>query len=285
MVARSRARGSRTKPGRSKRTSQRCAARVVHGGPATRAQDIATQHEALAARIIQDRMAAIMGALQAPRAEAPADGSGQDFESLYDVVRESYEVCGSLLAELELDPPLACKRGCIHCCHNQVSLTAPEALFLGFHLLETRSPQQLQELELRALALVERMRGKSRQEIGMERHLYPCLFLEQGNCSIYPARPLVCRGWNSVSEAMCLESNQSGDALAPIENHAIVRLLAESIQLGLLHGSSALGLEAGYLLLARATVLLLEGGLEKNVLSCTDDWLRGKAFFARKKAW
>ncbi|QJT09455.1 YkgJ family cysteine cluster protein [Oceanidesulfovibrio marinus] len=281
MVSRSRARGSRSRSGRSKRASQRSAVRGVHVGPAIQAPDIASQHEALATRIIQERMEAMADALGAKE----ADGSDQDFRTLYELMRESYEVCDSLMAELELDPPLACKRGCVYCCYNQVSLTAPEALFLGFYLLETRGPQQLQELELRARALVERMRGKSRQEIGMERHLYPCLFLEQGNCSIYPARPLVCRGWNSVSEAMCLESNQSGDALTPIENHAIMRLLAESVQLGLLHGASALGLEAGYLLLARAMALLLDGGLEKNVLSCAEDWLSGGAFFARKKAW
>ncbi|MFW5733860.1 MAG: YkgJ family cysteine cluster protein [Oceanidesulfovibrio sp.] len=259
--------------------------RADPGGVAYPAPDIAAQHEALATRIIQDRMDTFTKALSLPDDGAPVIGSQPDFKALYVVVRESYEVFDSLMGELELDPPLACQSGCIHCCYNQVSLTAPEALFLGFHLVETRGPEQLQALEARARALVASLNGKSREEMGMERHLYPCLFLEQGSCSVYPARPLVCRGWNSVNMDMCMLSNQFGDALALIENHPLPRLLAESVQLGLLHGANGLGLEAGYLLLARAMSLLLDGGLEKNLLECTGHWLSGGPFFARNRAW
>ena len=200
-------------------------------------------------------------------------------------MHDSFALFDSMLEELELDPPLACKTGCIHCCYNQVALTEPEALFLGLHLLETRDKRQLSELGARTLALVESLKGKSWREIGMERHRLPCLFLENGNCSIYLARPLACRGWNSVNADMCLHSNLSEDAMAPIENQPIVRLLADGIQSGLLRGSNALNLEAGYLLMARAVLLLLEGGAEKGVLVCTCDWLRGMPFFGRKKDW
>lgn len=285
MVARSRSRGSRSKPGRTKRLSQRAPVRTAHGGPTVPATDITTQHEAIAARIVQDRMEAFMEALRSTGGAGPVGSSHHGFKAFYEVVRESYDVCDSLLGELDLNPPLACQSGCVHCCFNQVSLTAPEALFLVLHLVDTRSPQQLHELGAKARAMVDTMQGKSRREIGMERHLYPCLFLERDACSVYPAHPLVCRGWNSVNAGMCRQSNQSGDALAPIENHPLLRMLAESVQLGLLHGANALGLEAGYLLLPRAMALLLGEDVEKNLLDFTDDWLRGKPFFARKRDW
>jgi Fe-S-cluster containining protein len=221
----------------------------------------------------------------------PAGGAGQaalpdrQVEALYEVVHESYDIMDAMLGELELDPPIACKSGCIHCCYNQIALTEPEALVLGMHLLETRDREQLLDLAARTRTLTESLKGKSWQDIGMKRHLLPCVFLEDGNCSVYPARPFACRGWNSVDVNMCVQSNLTGDAMTPIENHPIMRLIAESIQKGLLRGASALGLEAGYLLMVRAVSLLLEGGPEKGLLDCTGGWLRGEPFFGRKKSW
>jgi Fe-S-cluster containining protein len=209
--------------------------------------------------------------------------SGQRIKALYEVIRESHAIFDSTLVELELDPPIACKSGCIHCCYNQVALTEPEALFLGLHLLETRDRQNLQDLKARTLSLVNSLKGKSWQAIGLERHRLPCLFLEDGNCSIYPARPLACRGWNSVDEEMCRRSNQSENAMTLIENHPAQRLIADSIQRGLLDGSKELGLEAGFMLMARAVLLFLEDDAENRLFDCTGDWLSGRPFFNRKR--
>ena len=283
MVARSRSGGPRSTKNSAKRSLRRERKGSGVGDPAHAALDPAIQHEALAARIVRERKKAFIEAL-GPKSAAPAQGSGRVVKALYDIARDSLDLFDSMLNTLELDPPLACKRGCIHCCSNQVSLSEAEALYLGFHLLETRSPERLLALQARTRGLVEALKGKSAREIGMERHLHPCLFLEEGTCSVYPARPLVCRGWNSVNADMCMQSNLSGDALAPIENHPLPRLLAESVQKGLLHGADGLGLEAGFLLMARALALLLEGGAEQGILRCTDDWLRGEPFFARARS-
>ena len=270
MVSRSSSRGPHSKAGRKRplrRTRQ-----IGVCNPAQAALSPELQHEALTSRITQECRDAFVAALRPPLAEA-----------LYKVVRESLDKCEQLFGELELDPPLACKRGCISCCYNQVVLSEPEALYLGFHLLETQTPQQLRELHARAGELVTALEGKTMQEIGMERHLHACLFLQDGTCSVYPARPLVCRGWNSVNADMCRYSNQTGDALAPIENHALPRLLAESIRTGLLCGANDLGLEAGYMLTVRAVFLLLEAGqgdLGRGLLEFLDSWLRGGAFFS-----
>ncbi|WP_272699464.1 YkgJ family cysteine cluster protein [Desulfovibrio sp. Fe33] len=211
--------------------------------------------------------------------------SDRRIQALREVVHESYAIFDTVLDELDLDPPIACKSGCIHCCYNQVALTEPEALVLGLHLLETRDSKRLDDLSAKTEALVGSLNGKSWQDIGMARHRLPCLFLENGNCSVYPARPWACRGWNSVDVNMCLESNLSENALTLIENHPVTRLVADSLQKGVLRGASDLGLEAGYLLMSRAVSLLLEGGAEKGVRNCMEDWLLGRPFFARKKSW
>jgi Fe-S-cluster containining protein len=267
---------SRSKTGKAKRSLRRPA----RNNPALPLASPEAQREALADRLSQERAAAFMATLR-PQGE----GVEHPVKALHDAVREAYDVCEAMLDELQLDPSPACKRGCIHCCYNQVALTEPETLFLGLHLLGTRSAERLRELADKAQGLADDLKGKSWREIGMIRHKLPCLFLEDGGCSVYPARPLACRGWNSVDERMCLLSNLSGDALTPIENHPIVREIADGVQSGLLRGSSALGLEAGYLLMARATALLLSSDPEQGVMDTTADWLDGKPFFGRKAKW
>ena len=233
-----------------------------------------SEHEELALRIAEERQKTLIDKFS-------GNSSAGNYQQFFELMEESYEMFNTMLEELTLNPPLACKKGCIYCCINQVSLTEPEALYLGYHLLESRSSEQLLDLEKKTHTLLTSLKGKSRQEIGMERHLHPCLFMEEGNCSIYPARPFVCRGWNSVNAEMCRHSNQAGDALAPIENHPLPRILADSIQLGLLNGAKESGLEAGYLLLPRAVAMLLKGGSD-TVVELTKDWLEGKPLFAKR---
>ncbi len=288
MISRSRSGNSRSKADKKKHSQKRSVQRSLQS-PALAAQGATTvpppppsPDEELAADIILERKAAFEAAL-ALDGSGDKTNSGNRVKAFYECMEESLGLCDTLIAEPELTPPIACKRGCIYCCSNQVSLSEPEALYLGFHLLETRSTQQLRELRTRAQAMAAAFEGKTRQEIGAQRHLYPCLLLGEGTCAAYAARPLVCRGWNSVNAEMCAYSNQSHDAQAPIENHPVLRLMAESVQLGLLKGAQARGLEAGFLLLIRALCLLLEGDMEQTMIQRTDDWLNGRPFFALKQ--
>ncbi|MBU1612446.1 MAG: hypothetical protein KKC99_11445, partial [Proteobacteria bacterium] len=71
------------------------------------------------------------------------------------------------------------------------------------------------------------------------------------------------------------------EPMMDIENHELPRLLADSIQLGLLRGTRTLGMEAGFLALPRALWLLLEYGVEE----CANRWLRQEPFFGLRKEW
>jgi len=281
MTVRSRSRGSRSRSGKAKRRKPVDPVRSLQAGATVSRPDPSSQHEVLAERIIRDRSAAFTGALHPWSAAEGEHG----FKALYDVVRESLDLCDSLIGELELDPPIACTSGCIHCCYNQIAMCEPEALFMGFYLLETRGPEQIRQLEAKARSMVDALKGKHWQDIGMERHKHLCIFIENGNCSVYPARPLVCRGWNSVNVDMCIASNLTCDAMTLIETHPLPKLLADCVQTGMLRGARDLGLETGFLLMARAMWMLLDGGLENNLIARTDEWLQGKPFFASKREW
>ncbi|WP_022660448.1 YkgJ family cysteine cluster protein [Paucidesulfovibrio longus] len=228
-------------------------------------------HEAFARRVTEDRLAAVSAALE----EAPS------VASLCRVVEESYGLFDELLADMDLEPPLACARGCSHCCYNQISLTPPEAIYLGLFVLEKYRGAALEQVHERLQTILDLIRGKSRTEIGTIRHLLPCPFLEDGACAVHSARPLVCRGWNSVNAEHCRRANDYQDPLTMIENHALPRLLAEAIQLGLLHGSRVHGLEAGFLVITRAVRLMLDHGVGE----CAADWLQGRPFFGRGTSW
>lgn len=98
---------------------------------------------------------------------------------------------------------VACQAGCDHCCYQVVGVTPPEALAILEHLTQTRSQAELAELQSRVAELYERGRGKTSAERFSPDH--PCAFLDvsTGRCTIYEARPLSCRGMNSLDAGEC----------------------------------------------------------------------------------
>ncbi|MBM9890246.1 MULTISPECIES: YkgJ family cysteine cluster protein [Deefgea] len=73
---------------------------------------------------------------------------------------------------------VACKEGCSSCCHMNISITSEEA-----SRISTATAQKAKEISFSISHPLSTFAGK------------PCPFLDisQGNCSIYPDRPLACR--------------------------------------------------------------------------------------------
>ena len=65
-----------------------------------------------------------------------------------------------------------CRKGCNACCHYKVSVSDIEIAHIEAHTKKRRNKKFLPKSEF---------------------HGTPCPFLHQGSCSIYEARPLVCR--------------------------------------------------------------------------------------------
>jgi len=94
------------------------------------------------------------------------------------------------------DVPVACKKGCSHCCHTWVSATAPEILFIA-KIITTRGDQVIQKIAL-AHEHTKDYDFDTRAE-----HPIPCPLLEQDLCSIYDARPKTCRLAASADAEIC----------------------------------------------------------------------------------
>jgi hypothetical protein len=92
--------------------------------------------------------------------------------------------------------PLACKKGCSHCCRVWISATAPEVLFIS------------KIIRSRGGAVIDRLTTAHAQTQGYDfiargRNPYPCPMLEQDICSIYEARPQTCRFGVSGDAQIC----------------------------------------------------------------------------------
>jgi Fe-S-cluster containining protein len=102
-------------------------------------------------------------------------------------------------------PPgsVACGAGCDHCCYQVVGVTPAEAFAVVEHVRRTRSADAVSELRARAAELLDQAGELDSNARFSPEH--PCLFLEvaTGRCTIYEARPLACRGMNSLDADEC----------------------------------------------------------------------------------
>jgi hypothetical protein len=95
--------------------------------------------------------------------------------------------CAAVAAPGEALP--ACARGCSHCCHGRVEVTAPE-VFLLARFLRRRPDAERDAHIARTAVSVQGMDRQARHQAKV-----PCALLDgDGTCSAYEARPLACRG-------------------------------------------------------------------------------------------
>jgi hypothetical protein len=175
---------------------------------------------------------------------------------------------------------VACHAGCDHCCYQSVGVTPPEALAIVAHLRST-----LTDAELAVMAAHIALRhGKTRSLSAAERFSpdHPCPFLRSGRCTIYEARPLACRGMNSLDAGECARRLREPEARATflaegrgghsfMEPIRAFHAISAGLQLGL---SEIFHLDMRPLELTAAIHLLLDG--PESIVS---DWLRGERSF------
>jgi Fe-S-cluster containining protein len=101
---------------------------------------------------------------------------------------------------------LACKAGCTYCCHNVVMATVPE-VFLAASELRRQHDAQF------AAAVAGRC-DAARATAGIRRN--PCPLLHDDLCSVYSARPSVCRKHTSFSVSACIDDYEGRGGNIPI---------------------------------------------------------------------
>lgn len=113
------------------------------------------------------------------------------------VVTLLYETINATLRGLA-DIPIACKKGCSHCCYTWVSVSAPEALYIA-KLVRSRGNAVMEKVRL--------AHGQTKDyDFNSRSQPFPCPLLDGDNCSIYEHRPKVCRLAASGDSAICERS-------------------------------------------------------------------------------
>lgn len=173
-----------------------------------------------------------------------------------------------------LPQPLACESGCYYCCHNQVEMTAPEALVLAGFLAAHFSPDEIRLVQDRAANSLTRQAGKSKIQLAALRAEFPCPLLADGLCSVYEVRPLMCRAMHSLQAEACRQELADPNLnLVTFYDHRHV--VSVSLSQGLIDACRALGYQSGPVNLVR---VLGENLAPENLV---DRWLRGEEVFQR----
>jgi Fe-S-cluster containining protein len=187
--------------------------------------------------------------------------SRQDAAAL-ELVRQVHDDMTAAIEALPSKAQHACAPGCDFCCYLPVDVLAPEAFRIAAYLEQTRSPEEL-------ATVVYRLGAQGQHDFDLR----PCVFLANGRCSIYEVRPMVCRGYNSLSKESCEAYHHDASVdLKGTKDRAAGRL-AEAMEDGVIAGLEALGLDAQWYELPSAVLRALE---------TTDGparWARGETVF------
>lgn len=186
---------------------------------------------------LQQQKAATIQALQASRRKA----------AVLQLAEQVHRDMSAAIDALPSKAQHACAPGCSFCCYLPVDVLAPEAFRIAAHLQQTRSPGEL-------AALVYRLGSHGQQAFGAR----PCVFLVEGRCSIYEVRPMVCRGYNSLSRERCEAFYHDASIDLRGTKDRVAGRLAEAMEDGVIAGLTALALDAQWYELPSAVLRALE---------------------------
>lgn len=141
------------------------------------------------------------------------------------------------LADQEIDKvserqPVACCAGCWFCCTQRVQASVPEILRVATYIQENWTPDQIGELMTRIESYRSKLAAReTNSAIRTFRQVCP-LLLDQ-KCSVWSARPLVCRGYGSFNASDCEARMKNPDNEPPIDAAWNQRYLADALQAGI----------------------------------------------------
>ena len=205
-------------------------------------------------------------------------------EGLAALVANALDTMEAVWRDLEPETTdYACRKGCSWCCHQSVMTTAAEVLYAAKFLRDNLTPSEVLRLRDKVAARAKQAEGMDNDQ-RMDRRI-PCAFLSEGICTIYPVRPLQCRGGFSEDSEYCRnllerrEETQAGVANGTIEGKYLLlpKMLYDSAQVGMAGALSKDGLNSDPLDFAMAMAIALG---DRDI---AEKWLRGQPVFEQAR--
>jgi Fe-S-cluster containining protein len=123
------------------------------------------------------------------------------------LINRVFDLTMRKLPPAQRHPPVACTIGCTYCCYNVVMATAPE-VFLAAGEVRARRDQAFVTAVLGRCQAVRPVREAGGRP--------PCPLLESDRCSVYAARPAVCRKHTSFAVSACKNEHEGRPSNIPI---------------------------------------------------------------------
>lgn len=186
-------------------------------------------------------------------------------------VRNCEGVSEGLLQEFQ--PTLACHAGCDYCCYPPVAATVPEVANIVAFVETQLSSEEGERLRSRVSAVKQEtahLTGAQRASISLA-----CPYLEQGRCSVYPVRPLACRGFNSYDESVCREVFEHPKEPPKVPSFTPLIASSQGMKEGMASGLLRRGLSTPVVDLVKASDKLFQE-LDETL----EEWLRGQDVFS-----
>ena len=167
----------------------------------------------------------------------------------------------------------ACRAGCAFCCYlPAVLVTAAETVHLADWLQDHCTPEELTAVKNR---LVQRLQS---QAIHVKEPI-ACPLLQDNRCMAYEARPLKCRGWNSLSLEDCEQAygHSQTSPQVPIDTYAYI--MGNTVLNGLSDSLSETDHDGATYELSDA----LSQAMNMQIPDLVQRWQRGKPMFKKAK--
>ncbi len=131
---------------------------------------------------------------------------GLEKKSVLQTTRQAQDAIDGLVEALSGEAErqnikIDCKKGCSWCCHQPIFATGHEMLFVWEFMKLNFSEENIKSTVQRAFDNYQKRGRLGEKELLSSKQA--CPLLKNGSCSVYPARPLTCRIYLSMSEPSC----------------------------------------------------------------------------------
>jgi len=206
-----------------------------------------------------------------------ANKTPQQIHAVAETVMEAFSSAATGLEKLSPPAkPLACKKGCAHCCHLTVLTDGATVLRIAEYVRQNMNQAERMLLDMRLIVYEDKVEKMTQSQRSMAR--LPCPLLVDGVCSVHPVRPLICRAFNSYDAESCDRQIRGGGSTREIPSWDVPWLLGLALDAGLKEALVESGYKDGDIELG----LALKAALDHP--HADERWLASDRIFA-KSAW
>lgn len=150
-----------------------------------------------------------------------ANKTPKQVHAVADTVMDAFSSSAAGLEKLAPpEKPIACKKGCAHCCHLTVLTDGATVLRIAEHVRTNMNQAERMLLDMRLIVYEDKVEKMTQSQRSLAR--IPCPLLVDGACSVHEVRPLICRAFNSYhAEACDRDPRRRLDPRDPLLGHAV----------------------------------------------------------------